>query len=288
MNGFTWTIKPEDKTYLPVSEGKHYKPWLTALFGRVVQPGDTVIDVGAFYGFHTLALARFVGDAGMVCAFEPHMKNANLLRDHLNMNKVDNVRVFEVGLAHREMVTCICNAVQDDSPNLGDSFISRHYQRHGKEDIRIKDYIGKAGIALPLTKSIVRCIPLDSVPMFSTVSLVNIEVQGFEKMVVEGGLEILRRHRPIITVELENPCMMLYGYESGDFFDMIHDLEYTVYLLDSSYPSDHVCVPNEKVTWFETMLDGCITENTVNNETNYNLQHGVAQRIAIYEETDSE
>lgn len=38
---------------------------------RSVHPGDTVLDVGANIGTHTLAFARAVGVSGKVWAFEP-------------------------------------------------------------------------------------------------------------------------------------------------------------------------------------------------------------------------
>lgn len=41
------------------------------LYRRLVQPGDTVLDVGANIGAHALPLARLVGASGRVVAFEP-------------------------------------------------------------------------------------------------------------------------------------------------------------------------------------------------------------------------
>src|SRR5258708_3604720 len=62
---------------------------------RVVRPGTTVLDVGAHAGFYTLALAARVGSEGQVIAIEPDTRNASLLRRHLAMNRVENVRLIE-------------------------------------------------------------------------------------------------------------------------------------------------------------------------------------------------
>src|SRR5882724_10781592 len=40
-------------------------------FASLVAPGDTVVDVGANWGLHTLYLSRHVGERGVVIALEP-------------------------------------------------------------------------------------------------------------------------------------------------------------------------------------------------------------------------
>jgi tRNA A58 N-methylase Trm61 len=44
---------------------------IQAVYEAVLQPGDTVIDGGAHSGKHTIPMARAVGSAGRVFAFEP-------------------------------------------------------------------------------------------------------------------------------------------------------------------------------------------------------------------------
>jgi hypothetical protein len=43
----------------------------TALFKKIVKPGDVVLDLGANIGYFTLLAAKLVGDRGRVHAFEP-------------------------------------------------------------------------------------------------------------------------------------------------------------------------------------------------------------------------
>ena len=65
----------------------------------LIHPGDTVLDVGANIGLHTLYLSRAVGPTGIVHAFEPDPANVALLRHNLARNKCTNVVVHPYGLS---------------------------------------------------------------------------------------------------------------------------------------------------------------------------------------------
>jgi hypothetical protein len=46
-----------------------------ALFGQLVQPGMTALDIGANIGILTVPIARLAGPEGRVIAFEPQRRN---------------------------------------------------------------------------------------------------------------------------------------------------------------------------------------------------------------------
>ena len=50
-----------------------------ALFGRIIRPGMTVVDIGAHIGYYTCQFSRLVGPDGGVVSFEPHPRNYELL-----------------------------------------------------------------------------------------------------------------------------------------------------------------------------------------------------------------
>src|SRR5947208_10976207 len=59
------------------------------LFQRIVQPGMTALEVEANVGAHTLCLAKAVGPAGRVLAFEPQRARYQMLCGNLALNAVD-------------------------------------------------------------------------------------------------------------------------------------------------------------------------------------------------------
>ncbi|MFP5224316.1 MAG: FkbM family methyltransferase, partial [Actinomycetota bacterium] len=54
--------------------------------GRLVRPGDIVLDLGGHVGYHALHLARAVGRAGKVLTFEPNPANLVQLRRNIALN----------------------------------------------------------------------------------------------------------------------------------------------------------------------------------------------------------
>ncbi len=79
-----------------------YEPAQTALFCKVVKPGDVVYDVGAHFGYYTLLASKLVGTEGRVLAFEPSPPNLARLYRHIELNRCSNVQVLELAVSDRE------------------------------------------------------------------------------------------------------------------------------------------------------------------------------------------
>jgi FkbM family methyltransferase len=63
----------------------------TALLRQVVQPGDVVVDAGAYIGATTVALAKAVGADGAVIAIEAQRISHHLLCANVALNSLSNV-----------------------------------------------------------------------------------------------------------------------------------------------------------------------------------------------------
>lgn len=69
-----------------------------ALCTPLLRPGDTVVEAGAGLGYHTLALARAVGPAGRVHAFESQQFIGELLSWNVTANDLSQVVVHRAGV----------------------------------------------------------------------------------------------------------------------------------------------------------------------------------------------
>lgn len=63
-----------------------YEPEVSAFAQEVIRVGDTVLDIGANVGAHTILFASLVGAAGRVHAFEPFPLAADRLRASIELN----------------------------------------------------------------------------------------------------------------------------------------------------------------------------------------------------------
>jgi FkbM family methyltransferase len=75
-----------------------YERCETDVFKRYLNPGMTVVDVGANIGYFTLLAARMVGRNGRVVAIEPSGYVAERLERTVLKNKIDNIVILRTGL----------------------------------------------------------------------------------------------------------------------------------------------------------------------------------------------
>jgi len=135
-----------------------------------LRTSDTVVDVGANIGFTTLDAAVLVPD-GMVLAFEPHPVIFQYLSANIRLNRVSNVRLSNIGLGEKETIDRITDLRADDQNRIG---------RDGTLEVRIR--------------------ALDSVleEVDGPVALLKLDVEGFEKFVMEGAGRTLGRTQCVL------------------------------------------------------------------------------------------
>jgi FkbM family methyltransferase len=69
------------------------------LVEKIVTPNSIVFDIGAHTGFYTLLASVLVGEKGKVFAFEPLPKNIYYIKEHLRLNKINNVTLIEAAVS---------------------------------------------------------------------------------------------------------------------------------------------------------------------------------------------
>ncbi len=147
------------------------------LFRQIVCPGQTVLDVGANVGTHTLWLAQAVGPTGLVYAFEPQRIVFQMLCANLALNGILNVRAYQAALG--------AQAGSITVPPLD-------YQRPNNFGGVSLDSRG-AGESVPL-------LTVDGLGL-QACHLMKVDVEGMEGDVLAGAEQTIRRLRPVLYVE---------------------------------------------------------------------------------------
>ncbi len=173
-----------------------YEPQETVLATRILEPGMTVLDVGANWGYFTLVCAHLIGTTGRLVALEPHPRLASILRDNVRANDLAQVRVLEVGAAATTGVASFIDYPQDGG-NLGLSRMAEAAERADFSGVTVAldDLLDQMSRR---ERAIVRA---ENEPLaFGVVDLVKIDVEGTESDVLAGMARGLaaRRYRYVL------------------------------------------------------------------------------------------
>lgn len=168
--------------------------------------GKVVWDVGAHFGYHTLALSRRVGPAGKVVAFEPNPANLKRLRLHLaaNENLSTVVTVKECALGGLDGQESLRFSEDVDGGRSTCSYLD-HGQPPG-DRVAPKVYAS-------FVEQVVQVCSSDTLvadEVCPAPDFMKIDVEGSEFLLLQGAKELITHRRPTIAMEVHNiTCMFL-------------------------------------------------------------------------------
>lgn len=161
-----------------------FEPALTEAFIRLVEPGQTVVDIGMHLGYYTTLFALLVGDQGRVHAFEPTPSTREIaLRNTARFPQVE-VHPFAVWSASQTI------AFQDFGP--------RWMAFNSLTEFRMDD-------APAESKTIqVETTTLDAFHKTgqAKVALIKIDAESAEREIISGARELIASDHPVISVEV--------------------------------------------------------------------------------------
>lgn len=208
---------------LDLAEGIDFSIYLLRGFERstgnvldkLVHRGDTVFDIGANIGAHTLPLARRVGAEGQVFAFEPSSFAFDKLTTNVSLNPGLQERIH----LSQTMLTDDVNALIKE--NIYASWPLREDSSlHPKHRGRLTTTAG----ARPDTLDSF----IDQHPI-SRLQLIKIDVDGNEYPVLHGGLRTLEQFRPFLLMEF---APYVHREMGNSFAALLDLLRYSGYRLE--------------------------------------------------------
>ncbi len=170
------------------------EPGVTRAFLDIVRSGTVVYDVGAHLGYYTLLAARL---GAIVHAFEPSPETLPLLRGNVAgkgtvvpqglWDSPGRVELKDYGARHSAV-----NTFLESPEEAGRDPVATH-----RVEVTTIDHYVDSGGAVP--------------------DLIKIDAEGAETEVLRGGVETIRRHHPIITVEVGHSSDRAGSRRSIDF-----------------------------------------------------------------------
>ncbi len=157
--------------------GEFYEVHDLITLQELIGPCDTVIDVGANIGNHALFFATHL-PARRVVAFEPIPETFEMLRRNIDLNNKSHVVCAEaLGVGHSNGAARISF---QDRANTGLTSLSMD------------------------AEGSIRIIRLDDwfADFPHHIDLIKIDVEGFELNVLQGAQDLLKRHKPVVHMEI--------------------------------------------------------------------------------------
>ena len=234
--GVTWNLDLREGIDFAIFLLGMFEPDTVRCYRALIRPGDTVIDIGANIGAHTLHLAAAAGPNGSVIACEPTAFAFAKLEQNLALNPAlrDRVELYQGFLVDgdaSDMPAAVCSSWPLDGGG------GRHSGHLGQ----LKSTSGAIAITLD---------ELLSRSQVSSVALVKMDVDGFECQVLRGAASLFSRHRPVFLMELSPYVLAENGGSIEELVKLFKDADYEfVELAGKPVPMDPKVLESYDPNW---------------------------------------
>lgn len=156
--------------------------------------GD-VVHAGAFFGDFIPAISRFISINSKLWAFEPNYESFRCAQITMKLNNLKNVSLTFAGLGDDNSEKSII--VNENGKYLGGG--SRIVNSKNSENTNL-----------------VRVLKLDDfIPKERKISIIQLDVEGYEFQALMGGLNIIQRDKPILVLEDNNEAKNLPWFKEN-------------------------------------------------------------------------
>ena len=159
----------------------YWESWIHKVVCALVRPGDRIIEVGANFGYYTVAMARQIGSEGSILAFEANPGLADLVRRSVHFN------------GYSPTVKVLAKAASDRAGTL--SFATSRRNAGGGTISTTPGALGPDSVLVT-----VETVTLDSVAP-DDVRFIRMDAEGSEPLILRGAERLLQRPDIVVCME---------------------------------------------------------------------------------------
>jgi FkbM family methyltransferase len=111
-------LDPEEWLQIDLRASGSLEPRTTALFERILRPGDSYVDVGAHVGYHSLLATRLVGASGRIFTIDPQPYNCAKILTNAELNGFTNITVIAATVDEADGFIALKNQSRQDKARL--------------------------------------------------------------------------------------------------------------------------------------------------------------------------
>lgn len=183
---------------------EEFEPEVLRALTRSIKPGAVVLDIGANIGYFTEHMSRLVGASGSVHAFEPDPKNFSALQKAASSFEHQNVVLHPSAVGKEQ----------------GQATLHLSDFSSGMHRLYESQCCGTATVMVEVCR-------LDSLFKPGEVSVLKMDVEGYEPYVIEGALELIREQPITIVAEHCPPSIVEAGASVADYIEDLKDFGFT-------------------------------------------------------------
>ena len=180
--------------------------------------GDIFVDVGANIGLFSLIAAKLVGESGFVYTFEPCSSTYKKLLFNIKLNSFSNVSCHQMALSDKnctqDMILSLDGFDAWNSlakPTAGEVFASESIST-----MRWDDFVERHRL-------------------LGKVTLMKIDVEGWETFVLDGGVQTLSREdAPTLLVEFTEKNAKIAGSSCDEIYQKLEEFGYKMFVYNPS------------------------------------------------------
>jgi len=193
-----------------------YQEDVLACIALAIEPGDQVFDIGAHFGLMSIYSSKLVGAHGKVVAFEPSPRNREVLAHHCRLNRSSNVIIEALGLL--------------DRPGEFDFFMTTGHSWNSTFDAAFAQQQS-------FDRTTVQADTLDNFVERTGLrpALLKIDTEGTEVECLLGGMNTLRRLRPVLVIEYNALSQSRPGEDKQRVIRLLEELGYRMFVPQFSF-----------------------------------------------------
>ena len=184
--------------------------WEKQTFLKVIHSGFSIVEIGANQGYYTSLFQKLVGKNGTIHAFEPLPTTFELLEGSVRFD-LPNIHLYNLGTFDTKGEFKFHLPKNDHgqatmSPHDCNSWKSREIEEVPCSVIKLDEFI-----------------PISSL---TNIDFIKIDVEGAELPSLQGAESILRKHKPLLFVEVCKAWMKSFGYNAKELEAFLRSLSY--------------------------------------------------------------
>jgi FkbM family methyltransferase len=204
INGYSIVVEPDDVAESTISnlifEGATYLPEYELLQSLIksLPKNFTAIDVGANIGTVVWQLAQ---KAGRLYAFEPMPQLAAIINDSAAYNQFTKLHLYTKAAGSK---AGFVQMVDNENSSV------------------INSTCDEIGVTIEVTTLDMEFSDYDRI------DFIKVDVEGFEWEVLQGAVDILKKHRPILLIELHTFFLKNFNVDYKTVIDFLEQKGYEI------------------------------------------------------------